>query len=367
MKKELSRVFTDKKMILTVLILPGAMIFLLYSLMGTAFNRTSNEKFETVRIYVEENSSITEVLNQKEALDLFNIGNISFSFENKDLEEKIKNGNLDVAIKMENDQMTILYNSSNTQSKTAYLYCENTIKTLEKVIIDGKQYELNLASDLANNTSQTAPSIAYILPFLIMTFLFQGAMALGPESISGDKERGTIATLLATPVKRSEIALGKIISLSILTMLSAISSFIGVIFSLPKMLASTNFSLTYSVSDYMSVLGVLLITVLVIIGMISILSAQAKNVKEASMLALPLMLVSMVVGMTTFISPVAASNPYLYMIPLYNSAQILLAIFSFDFNLTHMVIMIVSNLIISAGLIYILTRMFNSEKVMFSK
>jgi ABC-type Na+ efflux pump permease subunit len=60
-----------------------------------------------------------------------------------------------------------------------------------------------------------------ILPFLILSFLFSGCLAVTPESIAGEKERGTIATLLVTPIKRRELAIGKIISLSILATLAA--------------------------------------------------------------------------------------------------------------------------------------------------
>jgi sodium transport system permease protein len=71
---------------------------------------------------------------------------------------------------------------------------------------------------------------------LIIMFLFSGAMSIGPDSIAGEKERGTIATLLVTPVKRSEIAIGKVMSLSIISLFSATSSFIGIMLSLPKLL-----------------------------------------------------------------------------------------------------------------------------------
>jgi len=63
--------------------------------------------------------------------------------------------------------------------------------------------------------------IASLLPMLMIMFLFSGAMSIGPESIAGEKERGTIATLLVTPVKRKEIAIGKILALSVLSLISA--------------------------------------------------------------------------------------------------------------------------------------------------
>ncbi|MCK7484352.1 MAG: ABC transporter permease subunit [Bacillus subtilis] len=65
--------------------------------------------------------------------------------------------------------------------------------------------------------------LSTLLPMLVVMFMFTGAMAIGPESIAGEKERGTIATLLVTPVKRREIALGKVFSLGVLSLISAAS------------------------------------------------------------------------------------------------------------------------------------------------
>jgi sodium transport system permease protein len=132
------------------------------------------------------------------------------------------------------------YNANEGKSTTAY----NTILSLLM------QYEAGLVYDEYGDTDiflteehmiideqqAMASAMSMMLPFLIITFLFQGAMTLGPESIAGEKERGTISTLLITPTKRRDLALGKILALSILASLSAASSFIGIIASLPKLM-----------------------------------------------------------------------------------------------------------------------------------
>ncbi|MFA6627985.1 MAG: ABC transporter permease, partial [Bacilli bacterium] len=209
--------------------------------------------------------------------------------------------------------------------------------------------------------------MAMMLPFLIITFLFQGAMSLGPESIAGEKERGTIATLLITPTKRSNLALGKIFSLSILASLSAASSFIGIILSLPKLMGISGNTNIYGMKEYALVLVVLVVTVLVIIGLISNLSAFAKNIKEASAIVLPIYLLSMFIGLTSMFSSSAASKDILYCLPIYNSVQILTQIFTFEINYWQFAIMGISNIVIATLLAFALTRLFNNEKVMLTK
>ena len=211
---------------------------------------------------------------------------------------------------------------------------------------------------------------AMLLPMLIIMFLFSGAMSIGPDSIAGEKERGTIATLLVTPVKRSEIAIGKVLSLSVISLFSASSSFIGIILSLPKLLqgAGPEISMNiYSIGDFVMLFTVLLATVLVIVGIISIISAYAKTIKEASMLILPFYFLSIVMGMSTMFSGEANSNLFIYLIPLYNSINIIISILTFEVDTIQYTLTIVSSLVYVSIFIVILNKLFESEKIMFSK
>ena len=209
-----------------------------------------------------------------------------------------------------------------------------------------------------------------LLPMLIIMFLFSGAMSIGPDSIAGEKERGTIATLLVTPVKRSEIAIGKVLSLSVISLFSATSSFIGILLSLPKLLQMEDSDISmsiYGISDFLMLFTVLLATVLVIVGIISIISAYAKTIKEASMLILPFYFLSIVMGMSTMFSGESSSNLLVYLIPLYNSIQIIISILTFEVNAVQFLLTIGSSLIYVSIFIVILNKLFQSEKIMFSK
>ena len=57
----------------------------------------------------------------------------------------------------------------------------------------------------------------------------------------------------------------------------------------------------------------------------------------------------------------------LYAIPLYNSVQCMIGIFSFDINLINIIVTVAANIVLTALGVLVLTKMFNSEKVMFNK
>ena len=202
-----------------------------------------------------------------------------------------------------------------------------------------------------------------------MIFLFSGCMAIAPESIAGEKERGTIATLLVTPMKRGQLAMGKIISLGIIGLLSGISSFVGTMLSLPKLMGTESnamYASVYSVTDYILLLLVILTTVLVLVGALAVISAFAKTVKEAGSMIMPLMVVVMVISITSMLGSGAPKEFYWYLIPFYNSVQGMTGIFDFPYSGINIVACLVSNLIYTGILSTVLAKMFGSEKIMYS-
>lgn len=374
-KKELIRVFRDRRLVFMIFIFPALMLYAMYSLMG-------NFMFSTPEKYIVETKNLpTEIqtmLNQS-------IENIEYKQYDGNLEDaklRLKNNESDLILIFEDDfsldltklnNIQIIYNPASNGSSTIYQSTTLILDAYKKAIqeqIYGSNFEIfNIESILATEEDEAIGQMyALILPFLIITFLFSGVTSVAPESIAGEKERGTITTLLVTPVKRSHIAFGKIISLSILAILSAVSSFIGVIISIPKLMGDMAGAMTnpYQMKDYAFVLAVLIVTALILVSLVSIMSCFAKNTKEASMYSMPLMVISMAISMTSMIG-IKANNNLLFAIPLFNSIQLLSEIFTFELNIVHFIITIITNIVFTGILIYILTKMFDNEKIMFSK
>ncbi len=361
-KKELRRFFTDKRMLMALL-LPGLLVFILYSIMGDVMTNVTENKGHTYTLLIENEPAGYHFLvgDEYEYLTYDAAA---------DYETMIKDEKLDIHVVFDADwaqklnddlqpTVTFYYNEASIPSMTLLSYYN------EFLTMATQPFTLEI-NNLAESGDVTLMIMTSLLPFLLITFLFSGSMAVAPESIAGEKERGTIASLLITPVKRSTIALGKIIALSLVAMVSATSSFLGIILSLPK-LAGTSVDITlYSAGTYFALLLVLLSTILIFIVLISLISAFAKSIKEASGLATPLMIVIMAVGVTTMFGS-AATNPFVYLIPVYNSVNVLLTLFSGKFMLVPFILTIITNLTVTGLGVFALTQMFNSERIMFRK
>ena len=105
--------------------------------------------------------------------------------------------------------------------------------------------------------------------------------------------------------------------------------------------------------------------VLIIVSLISIISSYAKSVKEAASLSVPLMIVVMLVGISTMLFTTSA--PAAFLIPVYNCVQVMAQIFSLQFSWVSLVITLASNLAYIVLLVFLLTKMFKSEKVIFNQ
>ena len=108
-------------------------------------------------------------------------------------------------------------------------------------------------------------------------------------------------------------------------------------------------------------------TVLLLIALISIISAFAKTVKEAQTMVTPLMLVVMFLGITAMFGNGASDHSAIYLIPLYNSVQSMVSILTFDISGMHLLLTVGSNLAYALLGTLVLTRMFKSERIIFSK
>ena len=383
-RKEFARFFGDKRMVFTTVLMPGLMIYILYTFMGKGLmNEFSTDELYVASAYVQnmpeelspvlrglsvdwtetsegETESAKAAVTAKEA-DVLLVFPADFSAMVAKYE--VSDGAA--------PNVEIYYNSTEAESTKLYSIIGEILDAYEQGMAN--KFDVNAGDgtyDLASEKDATGQVFAMLLPLLLMTFLFSGCTAIAPEAIAGEKERGTIATLLVTPMKRSALALGKIVSLSAIALLSGFSSFLGTMLSLPNLMGGEESGMNASVyvlSDYLLLLGIILTTVLVLVSSMSIISACAKNVKEAGTAIAPLMIVSMGISLTTMFGGSGEKNLGLFCIPLYNSVQCMHGIFSFQYVPGQIVVTMVSNLVCAFLLTWVLTRLFNSEKVMFAK
>lgn len=385
MRKELARFFGDKRMVFTTILMPGLMIYVIYSFMGSGMMK----EFMPDESYVAEGyvqnmpAELEESMNalgaEWQQVDAAEAEAIKQNIKDKEADVLVvfpENfvqavDDYDVAAGEAAPNVEIYYNSTETESEQIYREMSNLLEEYEKSIAN--KLDVNAGDkeyDFATEKDTTGMLFAMMLPMLLMIFLYSGCISVAPESIAGEKERGTIATLLVTPMKRSSLALGKVFSLSIISLLSGLSSFIGTFLSLPKLMGGSMSGINssvYGVKDFVMLLGIILSTVLILVAAISVISAFSKSVKEAGTAVSPLMIVVMFISIVPMFGSGGEKSWTIFLIPLYNSVQSMNGIFSFSYEPMQVGLTIISNLLCTGVLTFVLTKIFNSEKAMFAR
>jgi len=372
-KKEFSRFFKDKRMLAT-LFLPGLLIYVLYSFLGgTLVQSMLPDENYTYRVCVVNQPAELPLEEMLAPFGNFEIQSVAE--ELPDAEEKIKNQELDAYLVFPNGfalggangqlhEVKLYANSAETNSAMAADYLTAALSSVQF----GMPNFLLTPQDVATEADISAMMVSMVGPMLVLVMLMTGCVAVAPESIAGEKERGSFATMLVTPVNRSYIALGKVLSLSAISLLSGISSAAGVILALPKLMGEDSVSLAalgFGVGEIFALLGIVLSSVLIMVAIVSILSAWAKSVKEATAMISPVMIVVLVCALVPSFLPM--NDWFFFCIPLLNSSAALAATFSMAMNPLFVVVTVLVNLLTAGLLMWALSRMFCSEKIMFSK
>jgi len=382
MSKEFARFFGDKRMLLMVII-PAILIYTSYSLMGTLMgNVFSPDEDHTPQIYVVNAPASITQLAQTAGLSIQNAN----ANDVENIKDRITENVTDLLMIFPPDfdalvagyaervgpapNIEIYFKSTEPNSSEAYFIMTSLLDAYKASLVS--LFDINRGienPDLATAENMAAMVISMMMPMLLMIFLFAGCQGLALESITGEKERGTLATLLVSPLKRRELAIGKILSLAVLSFLSGSVTAIATMLALPNMMgAGADIDVAiYSVTDYLLLAFIILSVLLLMVAMISIISAYCKTVKEAGQATMPLMIVVMLVGISGMFGGGAPSGTVFYLIPLYGSVLGMSGIFALDYSVINVLITCLSTLVYAAVGGFVLTQMFNSEKVMFSK
>jgi len=386
MKKEFDRFFKDKRTALSTIFLPGIILYAIYSFMGTGFNNLFAPEADVppTAYVVNMPDSVRQIAEPAG----FVINDINADAV-PGLKEQMEDRELSAIVMVFPEgfdtyiasfvagaptypvpNIELYANSLEPNSNNARWFMISLLDAFEAELAN--VFDINRGiydADMATEEGVAATVISMILPMVLMMMLVSGVAGLAPESIAGEKDRGTIATLLVTPLKRSHLALGKIFSLTSIAFLSGIVTTIALIMSLPNMIGGDiemNLMEMYSVMDIVMIVVVVLTAIIFLTTVASLISAFAKSLKEATTYIGPLTIIVMILSIVPMLINLP-DMPQLFLIPIYSSAQSMSGIFAMEYEPLHILITVVSNLIYSCIGGFALTKMFNSEKVMFAK
>lgn len=397
LSKELKRVFGDKKMVFSLFILPIILIAGIYGMMFFLVDKQKSSINEHVSEVFVQNmpDNFSELMSKHTEcnINVIPAGESADTYKDKLLDgtydlvvvfpenfyENFKNADAGSAL----PDIKTFYNPSENNSGEARTrftgtYLEEYKQILLKERFGSLDYAMVFSVDADNpdmivqdKDKATGKILGSIIPYLITILIFAGAMGLGVDTIAGEKERGTIANLLISPIKRVDIIMGKIVSLAIVSVLSAavyVISFIGsavVLSGMGGMGEMVNgLSLNFTTVQIIQFVVLLLGLVLLYVGIIGFVSLLAKNVKEAQSFIMPVYIIVMFAGMITMYSGEVTSGSY--MIPVYNTSAAFKGIFERTITMNQYLTSTIITYAFAGVMVWLMAKAMNSEKIMLN-
>jgi sodium transport system permease protein len=260
---------------------------------------------------------------------------------------------------------------------------EKYLKGLQTQTVQKRLQARNLPPALADpfdvKTENVAPPekvsgamIGGFLPYFVIILCLTGAMYPAIDLTAGEKERGTIETILTSPVPRTQIVLGKflmVLTAALVTAMLAITS-MGVSFHVAKamMAGKTETSNLLNFSIGMKAIGavffmVLPLAVLFSAGLLAI-ALMAKSYKEAQSYIAPLMIV-VIMPAVAGLMPGVEFNARMALIPILSTSLVCKEIVAGTYHWNYIAIIFASTCVYASAALYVAVSLFKREDVLF--
>lgn len=296
-KKELRDMFRDKRVVSGAFVMPIVMIVMFMMLIGFVEQKLTKKPDITIGVIAGTENPITEAFRKSGAAKIVAIKD---SAEGK---AKLEDGDIRLVLEFsedfgetENSELVARYRDGEPLSQIALSMVERVVDETNqakvKVILAREGIAPEAAEairleavDEAQKEGLAGSSIVRLLPYLIVLWAFYGGFSIVSDLVAGEKERGTMETLLISPARRRDIALGKFVALCVICLTSSLSSLVAAIVLgfLNLEVTKTMFPTGMHVSamSALAMLATLVPLVAFFASSMIAVSAYAKNLREA--------------------------------------------------------------------------------------
>lgn len=390
-KKEIMEILRDKKTLIIMVVVPMLLypaIIIVMTVGMSVIMQAQEEKTYTIG-YLEQDQNYVaplEEVYEKNQQELEYI--LDFHGASKNDEETARaEADLWLSFSEENDGVHIRADYSSTDQDSSYaeiafneladlyskkLLAENlAAEGLSEDFLHPVTYE---ALDSATMSETVGMSMGGAIGMLLITMILMGAFYPAVDITTGEKERGTLETLLTLPVSNFQMIMSKYIAVSLFACATAVISLIslsGVVFFMMSGVINqlTDEMGKISFGGYLGCIPVLLAamitTAMLITALCMCFCIFAKSTKEANNYITPVMLVVMFASMVGMI-PSVELDYKLALVPLVNVSLLIKQVLSQQMDLALAGITILVNMAYGVIIVWILAKMYDSEDILFS-
>lgn len=401
-RKEMLDVFRDKKTVVIMLFVPIILYPLIFlgGMQAVAVISAGMEK-QNYRIAVDaaddgafekallekgagEGAKETGEAGEEEAdytITLVDAGSIG-DYETA-LNEEIIDVYVNGAVQDGKMKYDIYYLSSETNSSYAKNIVTEAFGAFREALTEEKIREAGLdvheilepflyeKKDTASSEQSLGSVMGSVLPFMLIVSLMMGTMYPAIDTTAGERERGTLETILTLPVTSRQLIISKFLTVAVIGIVSAllnVCSMGGIAYYMYKVMDMQTDAGTFEIARFLPAILVCVLAIfafsLFVSAVTMCVTAFAKSYKEANNYITPLMLVIMFTGYIGFIPNVELTQT-MAMIPVANICLLIRNMLLFKIDYMAIAVVLLSNVAYAILAVLFLSRIYDSEAILF--
>ena len=391
--KEIKHLFRDTKTIVQTVVVPTFITPLLiggiFWYVGSIATEETKKTYD-ISVYSSSGSPLIDEISKSERLQINNEASIEAVVEavtqdNSEIGLVLEDSFLEDLVSNNSAQLTIYSKDIDTFSQAQSIVL-NIVDDYEDTIRSNRLELLNLdenyvnpitinEADLTTEEESAGSIFGAILALFFVMYVITGAMYPAIDLGAGEKERGTMETLISTNISSVDIIIGKMLSVTSSAILTATFSMLG--FAIPLVVIflfyadSVNdyfFALLSAIVNPIALLGVFVLIIPLSIFMGAFLlaiSVYAKTPKEAGLLLGNVLIVFIIPCYIPLINPGLELDFVGALIPCYNLALITNNLIAGTVDWFLYSVALISTIVYCCIAIYITYIMFDDENVIF--
>jgi len=392
-RKELTEALRDRRTLITTFLVPLLLIPVLgagfTSVMSAVIGNAKKEKPRIMIIGGDDSPGVVEALRKNPKI---NVVPTSENWKDLVVEKKIRAA-VEIPPSFQADlskgqAKTVKINvyGGELKSEFAAANIESLLKEYRDSVATERLTANHLPAELlkpfdvkrqniAPPEKEAGAILGGIIAYMLILMCLNGAMHPAIDLTAGEKERGTMETILSSPVSRTHLVLGKFLLVMTASLTTAVLLMISV--SVSSAVLQKSGALNQMVDEGepvpqlwlgpSAVASVIIMTVplsvLFSAGLFTI-ALFAKSHKEAQSYIAPLMFLVVIPAVSAML-PGVELTPKLAIVPLLNVSLLCKELVTGEYHWNFIILIFLSTCVYAAGALYLAVKMFQRESVLF--
>jgi sodium transport system permease protein len=389
-RKELREWLRDRRTLISTVLVPLlAFPLLIVGMIGIVTVMVGKVEKEVPKVMIIGAENSPELQEQLHKLDKLEIVPYSDDWKNQ-----ISNKEIRAAVEIPKGfqaalagqtapTVNVYYYEGEIKSSIGANHLQNAVKDYRDTVVKNRLAAKNLPASVLTpfeiKQENVAPpekvsgaSIGGFIGYAVILLCLVGAMYPAIDLTAGEKERGTIETILSSPVSRLDLVMGKFLLVFSASLVSAILSVtsMGSSFAilghshLMQSSGGQNLNLNLGFLSVVAVFFMALPLAVLFSAVLMTIALFAKSYKEAQSYLTPITFLVVIPAIAS-IMPGVELTPKLALIPVLNTSLVCKEIITGTYHWNSIFLIFISTCVYAGAAIFLAVKMFQRESVLF--